>query len=102
MPRSSPFFIDLRPEQARALEAQARRYTSPYRDVVRAKIVLLAAQGLSNDQIAGRLDLPRQVVSKWRKRFFEEGVGGLQDRPRGGRPAAFSPSRGGGGEGAGV
>jgi transposase len=102
VPRASPFIIHLRPEQAQALEARARKYTSSYRDVVRAKIVLLAAQGLSNDQIAGRLDLPRQVVSKWRKRFFEEGFGGLQDRPRGGRPAGFSPSRGGGGEGLGV
>lgn len=102
MPRSSPYVIHLRPEQLRSLEAQARRYTSSYRDVVRAKIVLLAAQGLSNDQIAGRLDLPRQVVSKWRKRFFEEGFGGLQDHPRGGRPAGFSPSSGGGREGAGV
>lgn len=102
MPRSSPFIIDLSPDQLHTLEAQARKYTSSYRDVVRAKIVLLAAQGLSNDQIADRVDLPRQVVSKWRKRFFEEGIGGLQDRPRGGRPATFSPSSGGGCEGAGM
>lgn len=102
MPRSSPFVIGLRPDQLRSLEAQARKYTSSYRDVVRAKIVLLAAQGLSNNQIAERVDLPRQVVSKWRKRFFEEGLGGLHDRPRGGRPAAFPPSRGHGSEGAGL
>ena len=70
----------------------ARRYTSAYYSVVRAKIVLLAAQGLANDEIAHRLDLPRQVVSKWRKRFFEEGLPGLEDRPRRGRPRVFSPS----------
>ena len=54
------------------LEARARRYTSPYSDVVRARIVLYAAEGLGNDEIAARLDTPRQVVSKWRKRFYDE------------------------------
>jgi transposase-like protein len=46
----------------------ARKYTSPYCDVIRAKIILLADEGLSNDVIAARLDTPRQIVSKWRKR----------------------------------
>ena len=49
MPRESPFMIGLSPEERRELEARVRKYTSPYRDVIRAKIVLLAAQGLSND-----------------------------------------------------
>ena len=70
-----------------------RRYTSPYRDVIRAKVVLYAAQGLSNEEIASRLDMPRQIVSKWRKRFFEERFAGLEERSRGGRPALFSPQR---------
>jgi transposase len=69
----------------------AGRYTSPYRDVVRAKVVLFAAQGLANKEIARRLDLPRQVVSKWRKRFCQERLAGLEDRPRRGRPGFFSP-----------
>jgi len=64
------------------LEALARRYTPPYRDVIRAKIVLYAAQGLCNDEIAQRLDTRRQVVSKWRKRFFEQGMAGLEELPR--------------------
>jgi transposase len=68
----------LLPEERRELEARSRKYTSPYRDVVRAKIVLLAAQGLSNDHIAARLDMARQIVSKWRKRFFEN----VLPRPR--------------------
>lgn len=92
MPRSSPFQIDLAPTDQEALEATARCYTSAYYAVVRAKIVLLAAKGLRNDQIAQRLDLPRQVVSKWRKRYWEEGVAGLDDRPGRGRPRSFSPS----------
>jgi len=75
------------------LETTARSYTSPYCDVIRAKIVLYAADGLDHDQIAARVDTPRQIVSKWRKRFFEEGVGGLEERPRRGRPGRFSPLR---------
>ena len=43
----------------------ARRYTSPYREVIRAKIILYAARGLDNDEITKRLDTPRQIVSKW-------------------------------------
>jgi transposase len=73
----------------------ARRYTLPYRDVIRAQIVLLAAGGRDNDVIAARLNTRREVVSKWRKRFFEEGLAGLEERPRRGRPARFSTQPGG-------
>jgi transposase len=61
--------------------------------VIRAKIVLLAAEGLDNDVIAARLDTPRQIVSKWRKRFCTQRLPGLEDLPRSGRPARFSPQR---------
>jgi transposase len=81
------------------LEAAARKYTSPYRDVVRAKIILYAAEGLSNDVIASRVGMPRQIVSKWRKRFFEDRLPGLEELPRGGRPARFPPRRRRRGEG---
>jgi transposase len=91
MSRKSPYLLDLTPDQRRELEARARRYTLPYRDVVRAKIVLMAAQGLDNDEIAARLDTRREIVSKWRKRFFEHGLLGLEERPRGGRPPVFPP-----------
>lgn len=66
-------------------------YTLPYRDVMRAKIVLYAAEGLRNDEIAARLDTRREVVSKWRKRFFEQRLAGLDERPRTGRPPVFPP-----------
>lgn len=94
MPRISPYVITLSEHERQTLEALARQYTSSYRDVVRAKIILFAAQGLSNDAIASRLDLPRQIVSKWRKRFFEFRLPGLDEQPRGGRPSRFSPQRG--------
>lgn len=93
MPRHSPYVIQLTREERRELQARARRYTSPYRDVIRAKLVLLAAEGLSNDVIAARVDLPRQIVSKWRHRFFDQRLAGLEEEPRGGRPARFSPQR---------
>jgi transposase len=55
---------------------------------MRAKIVLMAAEGLENSQIAAQLDIRREIVSKWRKRFFEMGLSGLEERARSGRPAA--------------
>jgi len=91
MPRKSPFNIELTREEREKLEATAQKYTLPYSDVIRAKIILLAAEGLENKQISKRLDLPRQIVSKWRKRFFEERLAGLDERPRHGRPSVFSP-----------
>ena len=91
MPRQSPFSIHLSGSERNELETQSRRYTSPYSEVVRARIVLYAAEGLGNDEIAARLDTPRQVVSKWRKRFFDERLAGLTDLPRGGRPPSFPP-----------
>jgi hypothetical protein len=91
MPRSSPYVIRLSDAEKSDLETQARKYTSPYYSVIRAKMILLAAQGLPNDQIAVSLSVPRQIVSKWRKRFFEERLAGLVDEPRTGRPPGFSP-----------
>jgi hypothetical protein len=57
--------------------------------VVRARIVLLAADGQENTAIARRLAVHVGVVSKWRKRFALEGLGGLADRKRTGRPRVF-------------
>lgn len=93
MPRRSPFVIILTASERAELESRARAYTSPYCEVVRAKIILLAAQGLGNDEIAARVEWPRQIVSKWRQRFYRQRLGGLQAEPRGGRPARFSPQR---------
>jgi len=91
VPRRSPFVIELSPAERASLESTSHRYTAPYRDVIRARIVLFAAEGLENTEIARRLDLPVQIASKWRKRFFEEGVAGLAERSRTGRRPGFSP-----------
>jgi hypothetical protein len=89
-------------EQRDELERRAAAYSSPWREVVRAKAILLAAEGRSNAAIAQRLGVARQSVSEWRKRFFDDGVAGLEERPRPGRPRSFSPGTGRGGQGAGV
>ena len=91
MPRHSPYRIELSDEERLVLESLARSYTLPYWRVVRAQMVLLAAEGLRNDQIADRLRCRREVVSQWRKRFFEQRLAGLEDRPRRGRPPVFPP-----------
>jgi hypothetical protein len=91
MSRKSPFVIELSDHEREVLEAQSRRYTLPYRDVVRAKIVLMAAAGMDNDEIALRLDTRREIVWKWRKRFYERGLPGLEELPRRGRPGVFPP-----------
>jgi transposase len=73
------------------------KYTLPYFEVLRARMILMAADGLTNDQIASHLGTRREVVSLWRKRFFEERLFGLEERSRPGRPRVFSPRTGGSG-----
>ena len=86
MPRKSPYIITLSRKERLELERISRKYTSSYRDVIRAKVILFCTQGLQNKHIGERLDLPRQIVSKWRKRFFYERLDGLRDQTREGRP----------------
>jgi transposase-like protein len=96
MPKRSPFELVLSASERSKLEGIQRRYTAPYRDVIRARIVLMAAQGLQNKEIAARLSTPVQIVSKWRKRFFEQRLSGLEERERSGRKPVFPPRAGGG------
>jgi hypothetical protein len=93
MPRKSPFPIVLSAAERTELEKMTRKYTSPYYVVIRAKAILMAAQEMENDEIGQKLGLPRQIVSKWRKRFYNERLQGLEDRSRPGRPSAFPPGR---------
>jgi len=91
MPRNSPFRLLLSGTEKQELMARARRYTLPYFQVQRAKMILLAAEGIENDEIARRLETRREVVWQWRKRFYKKRLAGLEERPRPGRPRAFSP-----------
>ena len=91
MPRSSPYTIKLSSAEEAELHLRASKYTLPYFQVQRAKMILYAAQGLSNDEIANCLDTRREVVSLWRKRFFTDRLAGLEERDRPGRPRTFPP-----------
>jgi hypothetical protein len=96
----SPFIIALSRAQEQVLIENTAKYTISYCKVVRSEIVLLAASGLDNQHISQLLEVPRRIVTKWRKRFYLEGLDGLDDRPRCGRPRRFSPSEHGGNQGA--
>jgi transposase len=89
MSRCSPFVVRLSLEDRAVLEERASSRTAAHAEVVRARIVLLATDGEQNVDIAGRVGMCVDVVSKWRKRFCAEGLTGLKDRPRSGRPRRF-------------
>ena len=88
---ASPFVIVLTAEEQRELESRVRAYTAPYAQVVRAKIVLLAAEGMANVEIAARLDTSPQVVHRWRKRFWERRLKGLEDAAQKRKAPGLSP-----------
>ena len=92
MSRQSPFVIVLTDEDREQLEALVRRRSAEHRMVLRARIVLAAADGEENARLAERFEVALNTVIKWRKRFFEEGMVGLADRKRSGRPRTFPPS----------
>jgi len=84
--------IHLTSEQRQQLQTAARSRSLPLRVVERAQIVLLAADGLRNDQIAGRLSTSRFKVSRWRERYARQGFAGIEkDAPRPGRTPAVTP-----------
>ena len=93
MSRRSPFLIVLSDEDRYRLVSLTRKQTAERRMVVRARIVLAAADGEENVGIAERLEVALHTVIKWRKRFFEEGIDGLADRKRSGRPRTFPAHR---------
>ncbi len=90
----SPFEIVLSSQERAELERRVACYTLPHKVVQRAKMILYAADGQSNAEIARRLETAAEVVGRWRKRFFEERLVGLDDRQRAGRPRRFPPGRG--------
>src|SRR4026207_858857 len=91
LPRSSPYQVSLSSAERAELHRRAGKYTLPYFQVQRAKMILYAADGMPNDQIAACLDTRREVVSLWRKRFFTDRLAGLEEPARSGRPRTFPP-----------
>jgi len=90
----SPDALEVSDEARRTLEGWVGARTSPQRMVMRARIVLLAAQGMANRRIAHTVRTSRPTVLLWRNRFAAGGVAALlEDAPGRGRPAAISPAK---------
>lgn len=86
--------VRLRPGDRAVLEARLRAPTTPQRDVLRARIVLLAAQDRSTRSIARELKTMPRTVSLWRGRYAREGLGGLAERRRAGPKPKYTEETG--------
>ena len=87
-----PTALEVRDGDRAVLEARVAASTTPRRDWQRAKVVLMAAEGLSSPVIGGEVGLNRNQVDVWRRRYRSEGLAGLADRPRPGRPRVYGPA----------
>jgi transposase len=89
MPGPRPVAVTLAREVRQKLEAVCRGTTHAQREVLRARIVLLAADGHTNAAIGRRLAVTVSTIRKWRGRFWRQGMSGLRDGVRSGRPCRF-------------
>ncbi len=86
--------VELTEDQERALQQWARGRSLPARQVERARIVLLAAAGKQNLEIAAEIGISNPKAARWRKRFLQMGLAGLaKDAPRPGRTPAITPAK---------
>ena len=85
--------IVLTKEELEQLNCIANSYALPYGLVNRARIVLMAAEGIPNREIARKVHLSAQMVCKWRQRYLEQGLSGLHDELRPGRPRSISDNK---------
>jgi transposase len=93
MPIAGPVGIELTDGERAQLKSWARRRTSAQALALRSRIVLLAADGRNNTEIAQRLGVHRPMVRKWRGRFAEHRLDGLSDEPRPGRPRTITDDK---------
>jgi len=93
MPRPFGSPVMLTSEQRETLEGLIRAHSTPQAFVFRCRIILYSAQTESptNQQIADELGCNRHTVGQWRERYVKQGLDGLQDAPRSGRPRSFPP-----------
>ncbi|RPJ24592.1 MAG: helix-turn-helix domain-containing protein [Planctomycetaceae bacterium] len=84
--------LSLRPGDREKLETMVRKQTLAQRQVARARLLLLCAEGLPHREIKRRLGTSVGRILRWRSRYEERGLDGIHDLPRPGRPPAFSPS----------
>jgi transposase len=93
MPSSVAVVIELTEDEREQLEAWTRRRTSAQALAQRSRVVLAAAEGLSNTEIAARLGVHRNMAAKWRRRFAEHRLDGLTDDPRPGQPRKITDAQ---------
>ena len=84
--------LRLRRGDREALASMVRKRTLPQRLAFRARIILACADGMPHREIKRQFHTTVDTVLLWRNRYREEGLAGLHDRPRPGRPPTFSPS----------
>ena len=90
MPSSKAITVTLSEEERAVLERWVRRGKTAQRLVMRSRVVLLAAKGLSNSEIARRFDTCACTSRKWRGRFAKQRLDGLLDEPRPGAPRSIT------------
>jgi transposase len=93
MPIAAAVLIELSDDERVQLESWARRRTSAQALALRSRIVLLAAEGFNNTEIAERLGVHRPMVRKWRGRFAQHRLDGLTDEPRPGQPRKITDEK---------
>ena len=100
MPGRSPHEVVLSEDERAELQHRAACYTRPHREVQRARLVLLAAEGRTNTEIGERLGMSREAVGRWRRRFCERRLDGrlrrsamdlLISKHREGFPVGYTP-----------
>jgi transposase len=85
--------IELTAGEREQLESWSRRHTSAQALALRSRIVLTAAEGLTNTEVAARLQIKRGTAAKWRTRFAEARLDGLTDEPRPGQPRTITDAQ---------
>jgi len=85
--------LAVKPADQEKLELLARRPKTAQRVAIRSKIVLRAAEGLPNQEIARQLGVTGATVGKWRERYRVQGMEGLSDEPRPGTPRKITDAK---------
>ena len=93
--RKTSSHIELSSQQKQQLESWLRSTTQPAGLVRRARIIVMLARGDSISHISRTVGVARHHVAKWAKRFLDQGVDGLHDKPGRGRKPSFPPGGGG-------
>ena len=87
--------VSLTPDEHARLESLVRAHSTPQALAFRCRLILRTAapDHPSNLQVATEMDCERHTVGRWRSRYLQDGLSGLRDAPRPGRPRRFSPRR---------